>query len=327
MAAHRQGSFFHSRAWARVLSETYGHRPFYFSKISEGQLVASLPIMEVSSSWTGKRGVSPPFTDFCTPLESPGDDANQLYHAATEQGRKRGWRYLECRSNDPGWPNARPSVSFYAHTIELDQTPDTAFKKLDNALRRGIRKTEAAGIRVEFSTSPEAMSDYYALHCQTRRRHSVPPQPFRFFENIASFVLARDHGFIATARLQGRAVAAAVFFHFGRHAIYKFGASDFSFQQLRPNNLMMWEAIKRCAAGKFATLHLGRTSLFNEGLRRFKLSLGASEERLDYFKYDFKKGAFVTDVDRAETRVNQVFRRFPAPLLRCAGRMLYPHLS
>ena len=124
-----------------------------------------------------------------------------------------------------------------------------------------------------------------------------------------------------------RPVAAAVFFHHGRHALYKFGASDFSFQQLRPNNLLMWESIKRCAMQGQAQLHFGRTSLANEGLRRFKLGFGAHEERIEYRKFDFGKQTFVADTDRAEGWFNRMFRRMPLPLLRFAGKILYPHLA
>jgi hypothetical protein len=122
-------------------------------------------------------------------------------------------------------------------------------------------------------------------------------------------------------------VAAAVFFHFGRQALFKFGASDYAFQQLRPNNLVMWEAMKRYAAEGFGSLHLGRTSLANEGLRRFKLGFGAAEEDIHYYRYDFASEAFVTSRDHAEGWHNRVFRGLPPPLLRWIGRMLYPHLS
>ena len=67
----------------------------------------------------------------------------------------------------------------------------------------------------------------------------------------------------------------------------------------------MWEAIKRYAENGFSRLHLGRTSLANEGLRRFKLGLGAREEKIEYYKYDFRKESFVSDVDRAEDSVGR----------------------
>jgi hypothetical protein len=89
----------------------------------------------------------------------------------------------------------------------------------------------------------------------------------------------------------------------------------------------MWESIKWCVRAGLKRIHLGRTSIGNEGLRRFKLGLGAREETIDYYKYDLKKRRFVTEADGAESWANGVFRRLPSGLLRWAGRMLYPHLA
>ena len=109
--------------------------------------------------------------------------------------------------------------------------------------------------------------------------------------------------------------------------LYKFGASDYASQELRPNNLMMWEAMRHSAVQGYATLHLGRTSLDNEGLRRFKLSLGAIEQTMQYSRYDFRSGGFVPGADRTKGWFNSVFGCLPLPVLRLAGRILYPHLS
>ncbi|HZM05589.1 MAG TPA: GNAT family N-acetyltransferase [Candidatus Saccharimonadales bacterium] len=328
LAPHASASIFHGAGWARVLHETYGHTPVYLCQFDGGKLVALLPIMEVSSRLTGRRGVSLPFTDFCPALKANDQNASALYHAAMTEGQKRGWKYLECRSDDEDWTNASTSLSFYGHVIDLRGGVDEVFKRLDSSVRRGIRKAEGAGLQVEFSSSRQAMQTYYALHCQTRRRHGLPPQPFRFFENIQRYVLEPGQGFVVTVRLKEQPIAAGMFFCYGRQGLYKFGASDFAFQQLRPNNLMMWAGIRHCVELGMTSLHLGRTSLGNEGLRRFKMGLGATEEVVKYSKYDFLSKQFVTDVDRAEGGwFNRVFASLPLPFLRLAGQMLYPHLS
>jgi CelD/BcsL family acetyltransferase involved in cellulose biosynthesis len=327
LAAHPQASIFHGSGWARVLQQTYGHRPVYICRFEGRRLAGLIPIMEASSPWTGRRGVSLPFTDFCPALTAANQDAGSLYEAAMGSGRERRWKYFECRSPGEGWAGASPSLAFHAHVIDLAAGVDSLFNRLDSAVRRGIRKAEAAGLRVDFSGSLEAMETFYALHCRTRRRHGLPPQPFRFFRNIQRHILEGGGGFIATARLGDQPLAAGVFFCHDRRALYKFGASDYCFQQLRPNNLMMWAVMKHYAEQGAAELHLGRTSLANEGLRRFKHSLGASEETVAYCKYDFSAGKFVRDADRAEGWFNRVFALLPPPLLRLAGRILYPHLS
>jgi hypothetical protein len=298
--------------------------------------------MEVCSPITGHRGVSLPFTDYCPPLARTEGALSEIYEQAMDWGRTNRWRYLECRGDSPFTPppptldprpstlDARPacpSLAFYGHVIDLACGSDALFKGLDATTRRGIRKAQDARLQVESSNHSHALQEYYTLHCQTRRRHGLPPQPARFFDSIARRVLEPGHGFVVTARLERRPVAAAVFFHHGRQALFKFGASDFAFQQLRPNNLVMWEAIRQLASDGFAALHLGRTSLANEGLRRFKLGFGAREHPITYYKYDFVEAGYVPDIDRTEGWFNRVFRHLPLPLLRLAGRLLYPHLS
>jgi hypothetical protein len=285
-----------------------------------------LPVMEVSSPWTGRRGVSLPFTDVCGTLAG-SNGREGIFEAAMKEGKERGWRYLECRSNGGEWPGAVPSVAFHGHVIDLQRPEKEIYASLDPSVRRNIRKAQEARLRVEFATSLESMRAFYALHCLSRKRHGVPPQPFKFFENITRHVLGSGSGFAVSASLEEKVVAAAVFFYWRKRAFYKFGASDYAFQHLRANNLVMWEAIKRCAEVGCASLHLGRTSLANQGLRQFKLRFGAREETIEYCKYDFGRQGFVKDVDRAESWVKGLFRLFPSPLFRLAGQVLYPHLS
>jgi hypothetical protein len=327
VAGHPQSTIFHSGGWARVLRETYGHRPFYVARLAGGQLAGLLPVMEVSSWWTGRRGVSLPFTDFCPALKGVGCDGRDLYRSAVECGRERRWKYLECRGFDDTWEGARPSLTCYQHKIELGVGEERLFQGFESAVRRGVRKAEKMEVKIDIDTGEESMRTFFALHGGTRRRHGLPPQPWRFFLNIQRHLLSLGHGFIATARLGKQPLAAAVFFLHGRQALYKFGASDYAFQQTRPNNLVMWAAMKHCARQGLATLNLGRTSLSNEGLRRFKLGLGAAEEEIGYVKYDFSSGKFIGDVDRAEGWFNWVFAHLPLPVLRLSGAVLYPHLS
>lgn len=320
-------SVFHATGWANVLRQSYGHTPTYLCRFAGNRATEILPIMELATPLRGRRGVSLPFTDFCPPLKADGSDGRGLYQKAMETGRERGWKFLECRSSCEGWEGATPSLSFYGHTIDLAAGIDAVFKRLDGSVRRGVKRAEGAGLKAEFSSEPDAVKTYYDLHCLTRKRHGLPPQPYSFFENIQKYILQPGHGFVGVVRLNGQAIAGAIFFHYGRQALYKFGASDYAFQQTRANDLLLWSCMRLCAERGAATLHLGRTSLSNSGLRRYKTNLGASEETVRYCRYDFNAKQFMVDVDRAEGWFNQVFARLPLPLLRLAGRILYPQLS
>jgi lipid II:glycine glycyltransferase (peptidoglycan interpeptide bridge formation enzyme) len=118
-----------------------------------------------------------------------------------------------------------------------------------------------------------------------------------------------------------------VFFHFGEQAIFKYGASNEAHQDLRANDLVMWEALKYYASHGFRLLHLGRTSLANAGLRRFKLAWGAREHIIEYVRYDLKLRAFVTGKDDAFGWYNRGFRLLPIGVSRLIGTLLYRHAA
>jgi hypothetical protein len=318
-------SFFHSVAWAKVLVETYGYAPNYFVTKGVSDLRSLLPLMEVDSWLTGRRGIALPFTDDCEPLCPDGDSFKKLFQNAIEFGKERGWKYLACRGGRKFFERAPASLSFYGHSLNLASGEERLFGRLESSVRRAIRKAEKNGVTVEISQSPEAMNVFYSLQCKTRKKHGLPPQPFSFFLNIHKYILLRNYGIVAVASWQKMPIAASVYFHLGDRAIYKYGASDEKFQHLRGSNLVMLEAIKWYLQKGAKKIHLGKTSMANEGLRRFKLGWGTSEEKIEYFKYDFRKKNFVTDSDEAFGWHNRIFQSLPSYISRIAGNVLYRH--
>lgn len=320
--------FFHSVAWAKVLTNTYGYEPYYLAGLdSVGNLDSLLPLMAVESWLTGRRGVALPFTDECAPLCRNADSFHQLFLAAQQLGRGHRWKYLELRGGKNWLSAARASTTFFHHSLPLQDNPAVLFSGLEDSVRRAVRKAEKNNLNLEFSQSMESMQVFYQLLCLTRRRHGLPPQPFPFFSQIQRQVMAANQGWIVLARSGTIPVAGAVFFHFGRHAIYKFGASDESRQQLRANNLVMWHAIQHYAREGLDCLDFGRTSLANQGLRKFKLGWGAQEDRIDYVRFDLRQSAFITVRDEASGWHNALFRTLPLPLSRLAGALLYRHIA
>ncbi len=313
-------SFFHTAAWTRVLAETYGFKPAWLA-----QDQSFLPLMEVDSWLTGRRAISLPFTDNCPALVATADDFRKLYQEAIELGRARGWKSIELRGGRQFLAEAPASLGFYGHHLNLSAGVEALFDNLDGSARQAVRKAEREGVTIAISQTEEATRAFYGLQCLTRQRHGLPPQPLAFFLNIWRHILAQNQGMIVLASLQGVTIAGAVYFFAGDQAIYKFGASDYRRQQSRPNNLVMWSAMKWLAQRGLARLHLGKTSVANEGLRKFKLNLGATEETLEYVKFDFKGNRFTVETDAIVGWHNRVFRRLPLMASRRAGELLYKH--
>ena len=320
-------SCFHGTGWARVLHHTYGHIPTYLG-VLDGKLPrALLPLMEVDSPLTGRRGVSLPFADECNLLVSDGVSGDAIFQEALELGRRRRWKYLEIRGvNLEGWTDA-PSVSYVGHRVDLSGGENSIYAGFEASVRRAIRKAEKSGVKIRITTSLDAMEGYYELHCRTRHKLGAPPQSRAFFRNLFEHVIGKGTGVIAEATYQDRPIAGAVFLHTGSEVTYKFGGSDERFLNLRGNNLMMWEAMKWHASKGYLSLTFGRTAKNNEGLHRYKCGYGAKVYPINYYRYDFSRKAFRTVRDDTPDWINMVFRLMPMPVFRTVGTILYRHLS
>ena len=325
--SHPGGQFFHSQAWLQVLHETYGFEPLAFWVRSDSQIRALVVLMEARAGLWGRRGVSLPFSDECPPLETPEAPLGPLVECVLREARRRGWASVEYRGGGTALDDAPPSLSFLTHELDLRPGVEGLWSGLDDSVRRAIRKAERAGLALERHHDESGFREYYALHCETRQRHGLPPQPWVFFRAIHRHILAQDKGDLFLARAGGRAVAGAVFFRFGGRVFYKFGASAAAFQDLRPNNAVMWAALKNYAQAGWHSLHWGRTSVGQEGLRRYKLGWGTREEKLNYFKYDVPRHGFVLERDHTEGWHTVLFRKMPISLLQWWGELLYPYLA
>jgi lipid II:glycine glycyltransferase (peptidoglycan interpeptide bridge formation enzyme) len=268
-----------------------------------------------------------PFSDFCAPLVFDGWGQESLMERLLELGRERKWRYFELRGGRETLPAPAAAEKYYSHKLDLTIGIEELFVRFQSPVRRAIRKAEKSGLTVEASKTREAMLDFYRLHVCTRRRHGLPPQSLTFFLNIHEAIIKTGLGFIVLAQRETKPIAAAVFLHSGATALYKYGASDEGVQELRGNNLVMWEGIKRLTGKGLKTLHFGRTSVDNDGLRKFKLSWGTKEEIIEYFRFAFGPNMWVNSYCNASQFHNRLFRRLPLAVNRVAGTLIYPHLD
>lgn len=277
---------------------------------------------------SGRRGVSLPFTDFCEALETPGHDARPLVDHALAHAREHSWKHVEFRGSARMPEGASSYARHLSHRLDLGPGTDSLWSGLDDAARRCVRKARSSRVVVTTGRDEASMREFFRLHCLTRKRHGVPPQPLAFFTNIRRHLLETGQATIFLASgPDGGTIAAALFLHFGRHVIYKFGASDMAFQHLRANHLLMWDAIERFSSDGMGELHMGRTETAHSGLRRYKLAWGAREEELVYFRYLPKHGGFTTCGPPGSGWSRQIFRRMPVPLSRMIGTFAYRHMA
>ena len=287
-----------------------------------------------------------PFTDFCEPVVSNAEEFFKLLDEVFRYGRQAGWKHLELRggagylegrsSDDPErgifkkehdgkYPEGIPRWStYFRHVLKIGESEDELFTGLKPGARRNIRKAVDSGVRVVISESKSDLAAYYGLHCLTRRRHGLPPQPRGFFDAIYRNVISKGKGFVVLGSHEGKNIAGAVYFHSGKNGIYKYGASDMRHQSLRANNLVMWEAIRWFCRNGFEELCFGRTDPEEDGLIRFKRGWGTREEKLSYYRYDLRRSVFLQPGQKSSIGRRGI-SDLPIPLLRLIGELLYKH--
>ncbi|MEI6605392.1 MAG: GNAT family N-acetyltransferase [Verrucomicrobiota bacterium] len=327
VASRHDHSAFHLSAWARVLAEAYGHRPFYLRFIIDGENAALVPLMEVCSPLTGRRGVSLPFSDFAGPLWIQARHKPAIYQELLALAAQRKWKHLELRGGSSPVAGATYFRTYHTHELDLRSGSSQLASQFPASTRRSIRKAERSGLTITIRHDARALPEFYQLHDRTRRRHGLPPQPFGFFQVINRHMIEPGLGTVVLAKHAGMAVAGAVFFHSGGRTIYKYGASDKSHWALRPNHGVMWNAIQYLAESGCQTLDFGRTSNDAVGLLHFKQSWGASDTTLSYFRYHSGKQTWISDTLSPAKSLPLVFAHLPLALNRIAGRLIYPHLD
>ena len=325
--SHPDCSIFHLSGWAEVLKRAYGFSPHYILSIEKSVLRFALPLFEIRSLLTGRRGVSLPFSDYCDPLTSDKESAFEILPWLIDYGKERAWNYIELRTLKELPVGMPPSETYFRHELELHPDPDQILKTFRDSTVRNIRKAQKAGVAVRVDVSEEGVKEFYRLNCLTRREHGLPPQPYRFFTLLHEHLMSKGFGFIVLAEKNGIAIAGNLYLHFGDRVYYKYGASDRSHQDLRASNLVMWEAIQWYAKEYFRTLCFGKTELFHDGLRQFKTGWGMRESRIHYLKYDLVKKDYVVRSSRVRGIHNQFFRAMPIPVSKAIGSILYKHTA
>ena len=322
LAAQPGATLFHHPAWARVLSQTYGYRSLVLAQSDlDGRIVGGLPAVELRGL-RGRRYVALPFTDHCPPLADSPVATQTLSRNLSAWRKATGARELVIRDALPAGPGIHLVSRGVRHTLPLAGGSQEILKRLQGGpVARAIRKAEREGVTARVSTSMADLSSFYRLHLATRRRLGVPIQPKRFLESIWRECLASGLGFAVVAGWRSHPVAAGLFLAWNGTLIYKFGASDPRYWNLRPNNLVIWAAIQWGTAHGFRWLDFGKSDLDNQGLRDFKSRWGATEIPLVHSHLsDAPPGPAPQLLRQALSRV---IRTSPPIVCRGIGELLY----
>jgi CelD/BcsL family acetyltransferase involved in cellulose biosynthesis len=331
---HPRSSIFHSVEWLEALRQTYGYEPIALTTSSPKDDLQNAVVLCGVNSWlTGRRLVSLPFSDHCDLLTDAQEDLIAILSTLEKQLYRDTLQYVEIRPICPPDPEILAHASTHScclHQIDLRPDIDTLFRTCHkDSTQRKIHRAEREGLTYEEGTTPFLLGIFCDLLLLTRRRHRLPPQPKRWFQNlIGNFGSALK---IRVAFKKERPVAAILTLRFKDTLVYKFGCSDARFHRLGGMHLLLWRSIQDAKLLGLRKFDLGRTEWENTGLITFKDRWGAARCELTYsrlLRSPQSRGSYkAAGADWKERAARNIFPRLPDYLLRAVGDLVYRHIG
>jgi len=319
-----------------VLEQSYPHirgRFLVLHDAASGTIVAGLPVYTVRSWLLGNRLVSVPFASVCDPLISSAQDFNAMLPALLAAQKQASARRLEIRARHaaPFVEDSSLSVGsiFKHHILDIDRDPEElfgAFKK--SSVRQMIRKAQKAGVSIVEASQRSELRVCHEILSKTRRRLSLPPMPYAFFDAMRACLLP-EHLRIFLAVENGRPVACVLVLISGSVWIAEH-AGDTDEASPGVNQLLYWEVIRRAQRTGAKAFSFGRTSTSNHSLLTYKRRWATVEEDLASFEFPPGPGPMSPAGDGRSLQyrmVKSVLRNAPIGACQMIGRFCYRHLG
>ena len=128
--------------------DSYKYKPNFCILKNNKEISALIPFMEVQSFFTGKRGVSLPFSDYCNPIIKEQTNTKELLERIIEFGKKSTWRYIDMHGGENFFQGFESSIQFYGHVLKLTPDVDQTFVSFRSSTRRNIKKAIKSGVKI-----------------------------------------------------------------------------------------------------------------------------------------------------------------------------------
>jgi CelD/BcsL family acetyltransferase involved in cellulose biosynthesis len=327
--AHPQGTPFHGMGWLKAIGRTYDFKPFFCIWRNQEAILGVFPFFEVKGVFSEKRLISLPFSDYGGALFSDDGGLKRDLRKDIEEIKKSA-KMIEVRGAGCDEPCFLKFNYYKSHVLTLEYTIEDLKKIIDKrTIQYSIRKAEKVGVEVRENNDQDGIDQFYHLNVLTRKKHGVPCQPKKFFENLLNYVVKAGRGFLVLAYYQKKPVGGGLFLTHGKTIHYKYNASDPDITgKVTPNHALTWHAISKGCKEGFQSLNFGRTAPDNTGLMRYKSMWGSVESDLPYYYYPAIKGAATEKENTISYKIlTKVWRNLPYCAVESLSNKIYNYLT
>ena len=193
---------------------------------------------------------------------------------------KKKFNNLSWRLNPYGNTSLNSGISISdegeTHAIKLDKGFEVIASNMSKGHRSAIKQAIRNGVSIRLSSSAEDWLDYYQVYEDSVNRWGNRLIGGKYSWELFNDIFARNSPNVELwlAIYQDKVVSGALCFHSKRHFVYWHGASNETYFNLRPVNLLLYEIIKNVCQRKYDWFDFNPSAGL-EGVKAFKERFGA----------------------------------------------------
>ena len=322
--------------WRSVISNAFKHKPYYLiartdkAKDSGNNIVGVMPIFYVKSFLFGSALISVPYLNGGGAIAKNPQVLLELIDYVKKLGKELNTNYVElrfrkslseCLQSDELLSESLLVERSHkvAMMLKLPSNPQELFDSFPAKLRSQIRRPTKSGVFTEISSgySSKEVNSFYEVFAHNMRDLGTPVYPKKLFiETTKQF---GSNCKIIISRINTKPIACGITIGSGCHTEIIWASTLRSHNNLSPNMVMYWEALKDACENNYQFFDFGRSSP-DSGTFKFKKQWGAVPVPL-YWYYDINKGE-MPDVNPKSSKyafMVNAWRKLPLPFTKLLG--------
>lgn len=285
-------TFFHTKPWFLVWKKSYPQTDFYLFLLEDQKknYLAGLPFW-VKKKFGLKKFFSLPFGTyggFVFDKKLGEKEVSFFINRCIET--LKGWNVLKIEVVDFFKKfDFLESLGFqpreyFTHLLDLNNFfENDSYRGFTKKRREAIRQSEKRGVWIKDVESEAEVEKCYELTLATYSRYKIkkPKYPLLLFRNIFKIMQGQPYLKWAIAKKDEKIIGSLINFAFRDMVCAWEGASDYTYQSLRPNDALCFHSILWAKKNNFKIYNFGATPEKALGMLRFKESWGTKKR---YYK-------------------------------------------
>lgn len=341
--SHPNGQIYFTNDWLKIIQEESSEKLIKLACIDETEnILGIMPLVTTKGFPFGMGGVagaarlsSLPRTPIGGPLSVSAEIDTLLFDEAIKLLEKYPGKILQVKSySDKLNSSTKELVCVpWRESYILDIPKDNIELRFGDsrnhsAIKRAVNKSMNNGVTIQITDSENDLSTWHKLYVDTMRFHSTPARSLKFFQDLWKKFHHTENLKLYLALHKDRAIAGSLLFYFNGYAIYGFNGSNRNTFELRPNDLIHWQAIADAQKAGCHTYDFGEVSKNEAGLAAYKKKWGTKIIQIYHYYFPEQLSLYGNEIDieSAEGLKQKIIKKLPSNIFAQLGKWTYRYL-